>query len=75
MELVTLRFVESQKMKLRTSSGPPEEHDGREYEGRGLRVNEQGPRDKSLQLWKFGRGNDSTRAAGLRNFRLEEGLA
>src|SRR5260370_41044194 len=73
-ELVTLRLVESQKMKLRTSTGPPQKHDGRGYEGRHFASMRERPEHNSLDLWKFQRGNDSTRPADSRNFRRQAGL-
>src|SRR5258708_19670470 len=74
-ELVTLRLVESQKMKLRTSTGPPQKHDGRGYEGRHFASMRERPEHNSLDLWKFQRGNDSTRPADRHNFRHPPGLA
>jgi hypothetical protein len=74
MELVTLRLVESQKMKLRTSTGPPEKHDGRGYEGRHFASMRRRPEHNPLGMWKFQRGNDSTRGADSRDFRHQAGL-
>src|SRR5260370_28098943 len=68
MELVTLRLVESQKMKLRTSTGPPQKHDGRGYEGRHFASMRGRAEHNPLELRTFQRGNDSTRPADRHNF-------
>src|SRR5258708_1408275 len=73
-ELVTLRLVESQKMKLRTSTGPPQKHDGRGYEGRDFASMRERTEHNSLDVWKFQRGNDSARPVDRHNFRHRAGL-